>query len=57
MYEILPADQNIKLYFDLEIERDGINNEIAYNLVIDFLHWVNNHINIEFNFYLIIYPM
>ena len=40
LYEVLPADQNIKLYFDLEIERDGINNEIAYNLVIDFLNWV-----------------
>ena len=26
LHEILPADQKIKLYFDLEIERDGIDN-------------------------------
>ena len=54
LYEILPADQKIKLYFDLEIERDGIDNEIAYNLVIDFLHWVNNQIKIKFNIDMII---
>ena len=54
LYEILPADQNIKLYFDLEIERDGINDEIAYNLVIDFLHWVNNQIKSKFNINMVI---
>ena len=54
LYEILPADQKIKLYFDLEIERDGIYNEIAYNLAIDFLHWVNNRIKIKFNIDMII---
>ena len=54
LYEILPSDQKIKLYFDLEIERDGINNEIAYNLVIDFLHWVNNQIKSKFNINMVI---
>ena len=54
LYEILPSDKNTKLYFDLEIERDGINDEIAYNLVIDFLHWVNNQIKSKFNINMVI---
>ena len=54
LYEIIPSDKKIKLYFNLEIERDGIDNEMAYNLVIYFLHWVNNQIKIKFNIDMII---
>ena len=49
LYEILPENQLIKLYFDLEMEQDGLESKDAYILLIKFLHWVNNKIMIKFN--------
>ena len=54
LYEILPLDQKIKLYFDVEIEKGDIDKENAYTLVITFLHWINNKIKIKFNIDMII---
>ena len=49
LYEILPENQLIKLHFDLELKKDGIDHEIPYTLLIKFLHWVNKQILIKFN--------
>ena len=49
LYEILPENKLIKLYFDLEMERDGLNGEDSYTLLIKFLQWVNKQILIKFN--------
>ena len=47
--EILPENQLIKLYFDLELEQDGLQSKDAYILLIKFLHWVNKQILIKFD--------
>ena len=33
----------------MELEKDGIDHEISYTLLIKFLHWVNKQILIKFN--------
>ena len=37
LYEILPPDVPVKLYFDLEMERTGITSEDGYQLVNEFI--------------------
>ena len=49
LYEILPENKLIKLYFDLEMEKDALSSDDSYILLIKFLHWVNQKILIKFN--------
>ena len=49
IYELLPEKQPVKLYFDLELEKDGIQDANAYLLLTKFLHWVNEQILIKFD--------
>ena len=54
LYEILPENQLIKLYFDLELEKNGMNNEIAYNILIKFLHCPLQE---KYNHFVICFPL
>ena len=49
IYEILPTDCINKLYFDLELEKNGITNDECKGLLYKFLDWVNSKIQDKFN--------
>ena len=49
IYEILPADCILKLYFDLELEKDGISNQECKILLYKFLDWINVKIQEKFD--------
>ena len=42
LYEVLVEDEPVKLYFDIELEREGITENDGLELVEEFLLWVND---------------
>lgn len=42
LYEVLVEDEPVKLYFDIELEREGITENAGLELVEEFLLWVND---------------
>ena len=42
LYEVLIEDEPVKLYFDIELEREGITENDGLELVEEFLIWVNS---------------